>query len=189
MYIDQFDAANINAQAFLCPDAFSIKLTEIRMTTYQKPVGTYDSRFVEYYNDGANHLDLSLNNLKFDGFLTSDVFGVFGNPTCNITIPRKTFVVFYDPNAPIYQIVLDVIVRSLGITWCGEAMYIPCDHDIATSGCGNCTWNTSMVRYILFSNMILLIPSPSYFRSSFNIAFAIYSKIQIIAQNKYTDKR
>lgn len=109
-------------------------------------MGTYNARFVEYYNDGNNPLDLSLNSLRFDGFMTSPAFGFKGDSTCNITIPKEKLVVFYDPSAPDLPNCPGCNCTLTGDNlWCEEAMYIPCDLNSSTSGCGNCTWNTTMV--------------------------------------------
>ena len=151
--IAQFDTANVDTQAFLCPDAFSLKFTEIRMNTFESDIiAPYTSRFVEFYNDGENPLDLSINNLVFDGFMTSQVFGVTGNPTCNITIPLETFVVFYDPSAPDLPNCPSCNCSLSGTQlWCNDALYIPCDSNSTTSGCGNCTWNYNMVSYLFLT--------------------------------------
>merc|ERR1719295_892355 len=92
-------------------------------------------------------LSLGFNNFKFEGFLTSDAFGTYSNEDCtDIFIDVEQYVVIYDPNADDLPECLDCNCTLDGLTQCDDALYIPCDSDPATSGCGACTWDTSMTN-------------------------------------------
>ncbi len=84
MVTTRFNDAGISTGGFLCPNAFCLKFTEIHIEEWNN---IYHPRFVEFYNDGATlrspWLRLSVNDLKFDGFMTSNSFGI--TSTGNIT--------------------------------------------------------------------------------------------------------
>lgn len=144
---DDFDAAAVLASDFLCPESFDLKVTEVSIEAFTNGQDSYHARFVEFYNPGDNMtLSLGFNNFKFEGFLTSDAFGTYSGEDCtDIFIDVEQYVVIYDPNADDLPECLNCNCTLDGLTQCDDALYIPCDSDPATSGCGACTWDTSMV--------------------------------------------
>lgn len=143
-HIVDFAAAGLAASDFLCPDAFSLKLTEIRLGNYTNGDNIYFSRFVEFYNDGGR-FELSQNDLKFSGLLSSDAFGSSARNECNITVEKGQYIVFYDPSMDLPECPDCNCTLNATTIQCEDAIYVPCDSDPATSGCGACTWNTLMV--------------------------------------------
>lgn len=146
---DDFDAAALLASQFLCPEAFDLKITEVSIENYTNGADTYHSRFVELYNPGDNMtLSDGFNNFEFTGFMTSTAFGTSSGESCNVFIDEEQYVVIYDPNAADLPECLGCNCTLDGsTTQCDEALYIPCDSDPATSGCGSCTWDSTMVCY------------------------------------------
>ena len=141
-----FDSAALLASQFLCPEPFEIKLTEVRTESYTNDADTHNARFVEFYNPGG-HMDLALNlnNFKFAGLMSSDGFGHVGHADCALNISSEQYLVLYDPSLDMPECVdCNCTLTAHGGTQCEEAMYIPCDADPTTSGCGACTWDASM---------------------------------------------
>ena len=143
---DDFAAAKILTESFLCPEDVSFKVTEIRIEQYQNGGITHHSRFVEFYNpDSGEDIDLTKVNLIFEGFMSSTQFGFGAVGSCSTIIEAGKYVVFYDPTMDTPICGGCSCTMTGGQLQCDDALYIPCDANAATSGCGSCTWNDTMV--------------------------------------------
>lgn len=144
-----FANAKILTEDFLCPEDVSFKVTEIRILQYSNGAITHHSRFVEFFNpvDGED-IDLTKTSLIFTGFMSSTRFG-FGVPDTNCTniLSAGKYVVFYDPSADRPRCGGCSCTMTGAYLQCDDAIYIPCDSDPQTSGCGACSWDTSMVCF------------------------------------------
>ncbi len=138
-----FNKARRTADKFLCPELLSLKLTEVRMEQYVNGNTTYQSKFIEVYNYGKTAIDLSVDTLKFSGFMTSDSFGTAtANSNCQIIINPKQYLVIYDKSSDIPDCPnCNCTLSGSPEQQCDEALYIPCDGTLGTNNCGICTWN------------------------------------------------
>ena len=146
-----FDKVRAQTDDFLCPDSFSLKLTEMRTGEWDDNGGnTYEAQFVEFYNPGDSFTLDSITRLKFSGFMTSNLFG---GDNCNLELPGYEYIVFYNPDNSLdplecYNCDCTTSGGTSSGGLCSNALYIPCNGNTATSGnCGTCTWDASSVCF------------------------------------------